>query len=211
MKTKRTLVLISFLLLSISIAAGLFWRGEPAPLEFTDIKGISIISPPVSLPDINLKDHNGKRITLDDFKGHWSMAFFGYTHCPDVCPTSLAVMKRVATKLRKEGQERDTHYLFVSLDPFRDTPEVLKEYITFFDPDFIGITGDKTEIDKLSERVGVIYDYEGDVRDEDFIVNHYAAILIIDPDARLRAHILPPHSVEKVSTAFNRIRDYYGD
>ncbi|HGX93701.1 MAG TPA: SCO family protein, partial [Candidatus Tenderia sp.] len=96
MKTKRTLVLISFLLISISVAAGLFWRGEPPPLEFTDIKGISIISPPVSLPDINLKDHNGKRITLDDFKGHWSMAFFGYTHCPDVCPTSLAVMKRVA-------------------------------------------------------------------------------------------------------------------
>ncbi len=208
---KKTFALPLVLLTVTVTAVAILWPREPEPLEFSDIKGISIISPPVTLPDINLIDHNRASVSIDDFKGHWTMAFFGYSHCPDVCPTSLAIMKRVAKKLRAEDKEKNTRYLFVSLDPFRDTPDVLKEYVTFFDPAFTGITGEKVEIDKLSERVGVIYDYEGDVRDENFIVNHYAAILIIDPKARLRAHILPPHSVEKVFGAFTRIRTYYGD
>ncbi len=209
MKIKLSIALVSLLI--VAAATTLFWQREPEPLEFSDIKGISIISPPVSLPQINLVDHNGSAVSVDNFRGQWSMAFFGYTHCPDVCPTSLATMKRVATRLREEGQERGTRYLFVSLDPFRDGPEVIKDYVTFFDPAFIGITGEKVEIDKLAERVGVIYDYEGDVRDDDFIVNHYAAILIFDPKGRLRAHILPPHSVDKVFDAFSRIRTYYGE
>ncbi len=132
--------------------------------------------------------------------------FFGFTHCPDICPTTLLSMNQVAKRL----QQASIRYVFVSLDPKRDTPEKMKEYVSFFNPDFIGLTGKKADIDQLSEALGIIYDYEGDVEAGKYTVNHYAAILVIDPKGRVRAHILPPHPVDKVVNAINRIMDYYG-
>lgn len=133
--------------------------------------------------------------------------FFGYINCPDVCPTTLMTMNQVAKKLPQES----INYVFVTVDPNRDSAEKLKEFVSYFNPDFIALTGKKADIDLLSKKLGVIYDYEGDIEAGSYVVNHYAAILVIDPKGRLRAHILPPHPVDKVVDAVNRIRDYYGN
>jgi len=133
--------------------------------------------------------------------------FFGFTNCPDICPTTLTTMKQVKKRLAQQ----DFRYIFVSLDPKRDTSDTLKEYMDFFNPEFIALTGDKKEIDKLSETMGVIYDFEGDTSSNGYLVNHYASILVIDPQGRLRAHILPPHSVDKVADAITKLSNYYGN
>ncbi len=209
MKKKLLLALLATLL--VAAGALLLIEREPPPPSFDDIPGVSLFSPAVEPAPFSLTRHDGQPFTRSDLEGHWSLAFFGYTHCPDVCPNSLAIMKRVATRLRASDSEGNTRYLFFSLDPFRDTPQVIADYLAFFDPAFIGLVGEKNEIDRLAESVGVIYDYEGDVRSDDFIVNHYAAILVFDPRGRLRAHILPPHTVEKVATVFERLRQHYGE
>lgn len=205
---KNRLVTFGFItLLLAGVIAGLFFEREPTPLEFQPQMGVSIISPPITLPAVTLTDQDGQPFNMDGLKGHWSLLFFGFTHCPDVCPTTLTSMNQVAKKLENSG----LNYVFVSLDPKRDTPAKLKEYVHYFNPDFIGVTGDKASIDRLAESVGVIYEFEGDTSSDRYNVNHYAAILMIDPKGRLRAHILPPHPTTKMVDVITKIREYYGE
>jgi protein SCO1/2 len=208
MSNRIKISLLLGVLLAAAIAVIAYLKlAEPVPLEFDSSQGIIIISPPVQLPDVTLTDQNNTPFPLSRFKGRWNMVFFGYTHCPDVCPTTLAAMNRAAKKLPSSH----IGYYFVTLDPQRDTPEKLKEFVTYFNPQFVGLTGDKTNIDRLSKKLGVVYDYEGDVASGEYTVNHYAAILVIDPRGRLRAHILPPHPVKKLVEAMTKITEYYGD
>ena len=181
---------------------------EPPPLEFTDLQGVPIFSPSVPVPQVTLTDQNGQPFNTGALKNGWSLMFFGFTNCPDICPTTLNVMAKVKARLNLPAVDH-TRYYFVTLDPKRDSPEVLKKYVGYFDPGFIGLTGDKEAIDKLSQALGIVYDYEGDIDGDNYTVNHYSAILVIDPKARVRAHILPPHTSGRIEQAYTRIRGHY--
>ena len=193
------------LLLSVTVTYLLVKQSEPTPLEFEAKQGIPVFSPPVSVPSLTLRDQDDKAFSTAKLQGSWNLMFFGFTNCPDICPTTLTTMNQAAKRLT----DKKIRYLFVSLDPQRDTPEKLKEYVTYFNADFIGLSGNKADIDQLSEKLGVIYDYEGDVNSGKYNVNHYAAILVIDPKGRVRAHILPPHPADKIVDGVNKIISYY--
>ncbi len=165
------------------------------------------MSPAITVPAVTLLDQHKQAFPMSKLKGNWNLMFFGFTNCPDICPTTLTTMKQVKKRLAQQ----DFRYIFVTLDPKRDTSDVLKEYMDFFNPEFIALTGDKKEIDKLSEAMGIIYDFEGDTSTDYYVVNHYTAILVIDPQGRLRAHILPPHSIDKVADAITKLSNYYGN
>ena len=184
-----------------------FMGGEPdLPTIPDDLKGLFIDSPAVELPKFTLKDHNGEVFDNSKFLDTWSLVFFGYTSCPDVCPVTMSVLEKLS---RDKSAPQNTQTVFVSVDPNRDTPEVLKEFVGYFGDDFIGVTGAVEELNKFKEPLGVIYGYEGDTSSDDYIVNHFAAIYIIAPDGKQRAYILPPHSLTQVSTAYQLIRDSY--
>lgn len=204
-KFKYPLILLATLLI-IGLTIFTFQSREPSPLKFDASMGIPVMSPAIALPQVSLIDQDNQTFTQQNLKGKWSLLFFGYTNCPDICPTTLQTMGQVADKLG----DYDINYLFITVDPKRDTVAVIKEYVGFFHADFMGITGDKTEIDRLAETLGIVYNYDGDLNDDQYTVSHYGAILVIDPEARLRAHILPPHPVKKVSTAVETIIEYYG-
>ena len=193
------------LLLGVSLTILLVKQSEPPLLEFDAKQGIPVFSPPVPVPALTLVDQDNKPFPTAKLQDSWSLMFFGFTNCPDICPTTLTTMNQAAKRL----SDKQIRYLFVSLDPQRDTPEKLKEYVTYFNSDFIGLSGNKADIDQLSEKLGVIYDYEGDVDSGKYTVNHYAAILVIDPQGRVRAHILPPHPVDKIVDGVNKIINYY--
>ncbi len=204
MKVKTLLISLLFLIVGVSIAG---CSGEPAPLKVPDsLRGLIIDSPATKLPDFMFTDHNGKAFDKSRFKNKWSLVFFGYTNCPDVCPTSLTIMDKVS---KRAGLPDNMQYVFVSVDPKRDTPEKLKDFVGHFNAKFIGATGPKAELDKLQEPLGVIYDYDGDTNSDDYVVNHFAAIYIIDPNGRERAYILPPHNEKLVGDAFALVYDYY--
>lgn len=205
---KFKIPLISLTLLFAAIlAAFLLQQTEPEPFEFESNMGVPVMSPAIALPAVTLIDQHKQAFPMSDLKGNWSLMFFGFTNCPDVCPTTLMAMKQVEKRL----SQQNIRYVFVSLDPKRDSSEKLKDYMDFFNPEFIALNGDKSEIDKLSQAMGVIYDFDGDTSGDDYFVNHYAAILVIDPQVRLRAHILPPHSVDKVADAITKLSNYYGN
>lgn len=209
MKNVARKVVIPLLAL-VAIATTLWWlRGEQTPLLPAELESV-ILREPRPLEPFTLISHEGTPLTLEHLKGHWTLLFFGYTHCPDICPTTLAVLKGVAQKLDGDPElAASTRTLFISVDPNRDTPEQLKQYITYFNPAFVAATGSKTEIDNLAMQVGAIYMFEGDTRRDDYIVNHTATILLIDPQGRFYARFNAPHTASGIADTYRRVRAFH--
>jgi protein SCO1/2 len=163
-----------------------------------------------TLADINLIDNQERAFTLDDFKGKWSLIFFGYTHCPDVCPTTLTVLKGVKQKLGAHAQETaNTQYVFISVDRERDVPEILSNYVNYFDPEFIGVTGEQVEIEKLTRQLGVVYMRIPDPNNANsYLVDHSASVMLIDPLGRMIALFSAPHAADTIADRYLAMRQF---
>jgi protein SCO1/2 len=163
------------------------------------------------VPAFNLIDQHGKPITQQEMQGKWTIMFFGYTHCPDYCPTTLMTLKVALRRLRQEDPNLGDRIqvIFVSVDPFRDTPAVLADYVSYFDPRFIGASGSPQELKHFTELLGVTYDYENAVSGAslddtarrppgDYVVDHSADIYIFDDHTRLLTWVAPPQTTTAI-------------
>ena len=137
--------------------------------------------------DFSLVDQNGKPRTLADFHGKAVVLFFGYTQCPDVCPTTLAELAEAMKKLGPDASR--VQVLFVTIDPDRDTPQVLKEYVPAFDPTFLGLTGDAAAIERTAKEFKVIYRKQPGATPGSYTMDHSAGTFIFDPQGRLRVYV----------------------
>lgn len=209
--------IVGFTFVIALIAAG-GWAAWQKNAVDLDLPGVRYFSNAVEIPAFQLVDHNNQVFAAQQLQGRWNILFFGYTHCPDICPTALADLSRIYAQLQRLQQADDVQVVFVSVDPQRDTPETLKQYIEYFDEDFIAATGDKQQIDILAQRVGAIYDFEDRISGDpikydqlsahkDYLVNHYSSLIVINPDGELVAHIYPPHHMERVVKVFNEIKN----
>jgi protein SCO1 len=163
-----------------------------------------------AMPTFRLKTAGG---TFDNasLQRHWTFMFFGYTHCPDVCPLALGRLATVMADLEKAKQAGDVQVVFVSVDPQRDTPVKLGTYAHYFNPRFIGATSDAKSIKQLTEKLGIYYKREPNPYDqENYLVQHSASILVIAPNGRLAARIEPPHYPKLVESQLREIRKQYG-
>ena len=150
-----------------------------------------------------LTKDNGSPFVLDDLKNHWSVMFFGYTNCPDICPTTLSVLA-AAKKQDKEFPE----VIFVSIDPQRDQVEMLAEYVKYFDPEFVGVTGDEKMIEALTLQTSVVYmKVPGESgNDNDYIMDHSASLLLINPEGKLQAFLKPPHTLQSITSSIKTVK-----
>lgn len=151
-----------------------------------------------TVQEFELLDVDGQTLSQTVFEDQWSLVFFGFTHCPDVCPITLQVMKDVVTKL-EEQQHVPPQIVFVSIDPVRDTADVMKKYIAYFNEDFVGITGDVNKVHALTSSLGIVASFTANEDDpENYGVDHTASLLLIDPQKRVRAKVTPPHDANKI-------------
>jgi protein SCO1/2 len=152
---------------------------------------------------------NGTPFDLNSLQEKWTFVFFGYTHCPDICPTTLATLKGTAMQLQQSPEDyRDARFVFISVDPKRDALAHLKEYIGYFHPDFLAATGDRAQIDALVRQLGAIYMFDGDTAGDDYIVNHSASIALIDPQGNWVGRFNPPHRAAGIAEDFRRVRHF---
>jgi protein SCO1/2 len=148
--------------------------------------GGTTYDPPVELTEFSMIDQHGDRVTLSDLKDKPALFYFGYTHCPDVCPLTLAEMSQVANELGDQAGE--VSFVFVSVDYQRDTPERLAEYLTVFKTEFIALTTDQeANLQQITESFGVVYELE-DVADTqaEYLVAHSSSTFLVDQDGFLR-------------------------
>ncbi len=142
------------------------------------------VDPPAEPKPFQLESAAGP-VTLDDLKGDWAVLFFGYTHCPDICPATMSVMRHAMNRLDEDQQDR-VRVMMVSVDPERDTPDRLASYTSAFNPDFMGVTGSLEQIAEITSDYGIYYKRLEDVADGSYDVDHTAALLLLDPDGRMR-------------------------
>ncbi len=155
--------------------------------------------------DFTLTDDNGGRYSLRRDRGKVVVLFFGYTSCPDVCPTTLQTVTRVLHLLGERA--REVRVLFVSVDPGRDTPERLKAYLRYFDPTILGLTGDAAELRAITEKYGTYYRYHGDVASGNYSADHGSGLYLIDRRGRLASIIPYGTQVDTVAAIVRRALD----
>jgi protein SCO1/2 len=195
-----TLVAALGVILVLGVLAGRTFRD---PARATEIEGMTVLEPASPLPEFRLQDQNNQVFDLAQLQGKWSFVFFGYTHCPDICPTTLVVLRDV--QRIAGGKERGIQYVFVSVDPERDNTATLKSYLLYFHPEFIGATGGQGELMRLTRALGVYYE-SGEARGGSYEVHHSAAIFLIDPEARLRALFAGPHDAARLAQGLQRLK-----
>lgn len=133
----------------------------------------------------DLIDQDGKRVTSEDFLGKWVLLYFGFTHCPDICPEEMEKMVKVINILEKDGVGRDTLVpVFISVDPERDTPAVVKSYINEFSDKLIGLTGSVEKVNECTKNFRVYYSLGPKDEADDYIVDHTIIMYLLDPDGR---------------------------
>lgn len=174
--------------------------------------GISYILWPGSvktkqLTDFNLTQHQGGAFTLAHLKGKWNFIFFGYTHCPDICPVTLTLLRQVKQKLAAHPEYvDDTQYIFVSVDGQRDTPEKLAEYVNYFDPQLIGVSGTEQQVNALTRQLGIVYIRQPEATAGQYFIDHSATIVLINPQGEIAEQFMAPHAVATIVDRYVKIR-----
>ena len=163
----------------------------------------TVLDNPMSLSDFNLTADDGSNFNLETLKGNWSLLFFGYTHCPDVCPLTLHQLGQ-ANKALDESMTELPNIIMVSVDPDRDSIEILHQYVNSFSQKVIGVTGFLDEINKLTSQLGIFYKINKE-EGENYSVNHSAAVIMINKNAEFHAVFSAPHSTEHFVTDLPKI------
>jgi protein SCO1/2 len=169
-----------YLALAAACIVGGCHSGQPS-FQSTDITGADFGKA------FALTDHNGKPRTLEDFRGQIVVMFFGFTHCPDVCPTTLAELAVAVKKLGPSGEK--VQVLLVTVDPERDTPELLAKYVTAFNPKFLALRGNADETARVAKEFKVIFQKVAGPRPENYSMDHSAGSYIFDRQGRLRLYV----------------------
>ena len=185
-----------FLAAAVGAGIALVERGRD-PLE---LRAGTALPEPRALPGFALVDQAGRPFDGQRLEGRWTLLFTGFTHCPDVCPTTVALMADVRRRVARD----DLQFLFVSVDPERDTPQAIERYLGHFDPALVGATGARAEIERLTAGLGL-----GQVRNpgtgDEYTVDHSTAFVLIDPDARLAGYFSAPHDRDALAADLSRL------
>ena len=201
------ILLLSLLLFGLAVG-GFYW-GNSKPSIPQDLMGV-LRPDPKPISNFQLSDHNGKVFDTKRLQGKWSFVFFGYTFCPDICPTTLAVLTATQKQLQLDPEVwSESQVIFVSVDPDRDTQEKLASYMEFFNQEFIAITGTREEIDNLARQFNALYIIESETQPGFYLVSHTAAIFLVDPQARLVGSFSQPHYPSSINSLFRKIREYF--
>lgn len=185
-------ILIAFILL---VVYGFSWRmNQPVIMskEQLQINGAIVLDKPRIFSDFELEDHRGEVFNLDRMKGIWTIVFFGFTHCPDICPTTLAMLNETYSKLKASEKEL-LQVVMISLDPERDTVEKLAEYVPYFNPEFTGVTGNKHLIRRLTAELNVAYN-QVPLSGDDYTVDHSTQLILVNPMGHYHGFFKAPHT-----------------
>src|SRR5882724_10490583 len=201
-----TTVVLAAMLGGVWLAAKYRENGSRAILLPDQV--MTLLPDPKPLTAFAFTDHENRVFDLSRLKGKWSFLFFGYTHCPDICPMTLATLARVRENIAKGAAgAKDVQFVFISVDPNRDTAGKLRQYVTYFDASFLGVTGDDAQLGNLAGQLDAAYQVEVKPGMESYPVYHTAAVFLVDPRARYHAVFAPPLDAEGISKRLEVLRE----
>jgi protein SCO1/2 len=208
-----SLKIAALVLVALAAAAAGMWlarmQAPPAPSEAQSqalaLEHATVFPASRPLPAFELRDQHSQPYGPDRLKGRWSFVFFGFTNCPDVCPTTLATLAAARRELASMPAEQQPEVVLVSVDPERDEPERLAEYVAFFDPSFTGVTGDPAQVRELSQALGVAVIIGPSDANGNYTVDHSATVFLVSPQAEVVAIFSTPHTPDGVAHDYRLI------
>lgn len=172
----------------------------------------AILPSPRPLDSVQLQSTDRPQFTEKDFQGYWNLIFVGYTHCPDVCPTTLSVLNQVNQLMEEQGLA-PPRMVFISIDPERDTLEVIDQYVKYFNESFIGLTSDQAHLASLSRQLSVVYakapGADGSMSEDNYLMDHSSSLILLNPDAAVQAILTAPHTPMQIIDSIVRTQVYY--
>jgi len=192
---------VTLCLLFIAVVVGMFVYTTTRPTVLSEAQlreqGVFILPRPREIAPFELEGADGSAFTLADLEGRWSYLFFGFTNCPDICPTSMADLAEAERRLRQQDPELAERFqgVLVSVDPERDTREKLEQYVTAFSPRFLGARGSRAEIAELGTQLNVAF-ARVPADDGGYQVDHSANIVIVNPRGHYHGFVKLPHSAD---------------
>ena len=199
--TKRgvRLTIVGVLLFMTVVVASFIHRiGEPRIMSVAETRanGLFLFDTPRALGDFFLVDHNAEPFTQSAFMGHWTLVFFGFTHCPDICPTTMAELAELKAQLA-DTEAQDARVAMVSVDPARDTPERLADYVSYFHPDFLGVTGEFADILSFTQRLNAPFRKVSEPEGA-YQMEHSANVMLINPRGDYHGFFRAPLDIPKM-------------
>ena len=204
---KSTIALVAVLALTTGVVvAWAIKQSQPIKLE----AGLWFGEQSRDLPEFELVNQDGASFTRDDLQGKWHLIFFGYTHCPDICPSSLQTMADMTAAIKDEDVSKALQVIFISVDPDRDKPEILKNYVQYFNPGFIGATGTVPNLDNLTRTIGISYFLNRESADQvSYEVAHSAAFVLVNPSAQYAGLFSAPHDSQIMARDITKLVEHY--
>lgn len=192
----RIWIIAAFVAMVSATAGVTLWKLTQAPRQPAYAVMTELPEPRV-IDDFTLEDQDGAVFSLDQLRGSWTLMFFGFTHCPDVCPSALYELQKIKDQILADGATEIPRVVFVSVDPERDSPEILGQYLAHFDPEFVGITGSHEQLLPFTRQIGIAYYIEDhETGAEHYTVDHSSGIMLMNPSGQLQGVFTAPHRSE---------------
>ena len=199
-------VLVIVLFMAVVVAGFVHRIQQPRVMTSAEMKvnGLYLLDTPRNFGEIKLIDHHGQAFTRERLQGKWSLVFFGFTYCPDICPTTMSFLNEFVSQL--EGTEADdTEVVMVSVDPARDTVEQLAGYVPYFNPDFIGVTGEFLDVHRFATALNTPF-RKVPGQDENYQVDHSANVVLINPKGDYHGFFKAPLDLAKMKVTYRSAR-----
>lgn len=190
---KTLLGIAAFISLILGLLVATYTVPRSMSQEEQQELGLYLFDAPRIINEFSMTDHHGNPVGVDALKGQWSILFFGFTTCPDICPTTLSVLAEA-----RRGMESQPQIVMVSVDPDRDTPEKLANYVPAFHPEFTGFVGTFEETVGLAEQVNVAFGKVPGPEAGTYLVDHTASLVLVDPEGRYAGFIKSPHNAQRI-------------
>jgi len=202
------LTVLGLLLLIAIILAGFVNKiSQPRVMTNSELKlnGAFMFDVPRALPEFALVDHHGEAFTVEQLRGHWTLVFFGFTHCPDICPTTMAFLSSFMQELDGLPERDDTRIVMVSVDPARDTVERLAEYVPYFNPEFTGVTGEFLDVHRFATGLNTPF-RKVPGEDGNYQIDHGANLVLINPRGDYQGFFKAPLDLARLKVTYRSIR-----
>lgn len=189
------------------VVAGFVYRiQQPRVMSVAELKvnGLYLLQTPRNIGDFELVDHRGEPFTPERLQGHWTLIFFGFTYCPDICPTTMAFLDRFVGDL-EPAELADTEVVLVSVDPARDTVAKLAEYVPYFNSEFTGVTGEFLDIHRVATALNTPF-RKVPGQDENYLVDHSANVVLINPKGDYHGFFKAPLDMGKMKATYRSVR-----
>ncbi len=204
----RVKLIISAVVLSMAFVTGIYFAGSNRSASSPNITGLLWPDPP-KLGTFSLIDARGNAFTEQELRGRWTLVFFGFTNCPDICPTTMATLNDVYRQVQMNEEVLEKiQVLFVSVDPERDKAETLESYVGYFNSDFIGATANKENLEQFTRQFGIAYMKVKIPGSADYSMDHTASILLIDPMLRFVGIFSRPHEATDITDRLVQIASF---